>query len=121
MKQLAFALDLKDDPQVIATYDDYHRAVWPEILRGMERIGVRSQRIFRAGNRLFMLVEVDDDFDWTAEWARYMAETPRAKEWDDLMRSYQQRVPSAGPGDWWTPMPKVYDLGEQLQALPEPG
>ncbi|MEZ5666560.1 MAG: L-rhamnose mutarotase [Alphaproteobacteria bacterium] len=121
MKQLAFALDLREDPAVIAAYDAYHAAVWPELLRGMRAVGIRSQRIFRTGNRLFMLVEVDDDFDWDRQWASYMAHTDRAPEWDRLMRGFQQRVPSAGPNDWWTPMPKVYDMNEQLAALDDAG
>lgn len=119
MKTMAFALDLKDDPDVIEKYDEYHRNVWPEILRGAAGSGVRSQRIWRAGNRLFMLVEVDDDYDWQREFARYMEETPRAREWDTLMRTFQQPAPSAGPGDWWTPIPEVYNLNEQLARLPD--
>ncbi|MEQ8965862.1 MAG: amidohydrolase family protein [Azospirillaceae bacterium] len=114
MKDLALALDLKDDPQTIAEYDRYHRDVWPEILRGMAAVGVRSQRIWRVGNRLFMLLQVDDDFDWDRDFARYMRETDRAREWDDLMRTFQSKVPAAGPDDWWAPMDLVYDMNEQL-------
>lgn len=117
MKTLTFALDLKDDPEIIAKYDEYHRAVWPEIVRGAAASGVRSQRIFRTGNRLFMIIEVDDDYDWRSGFARYMAETPRAREWDTLMRTFQQPVPSAGPDDWWTPMEEVYNLNQQHARL----
>ena len=26
------ALDLKDEPELIAAYDEYHRSVWPEVI-----------------------------------------------------------------------------------------
>lgn len=31
MARYALALDLKDDPQAIAAYEEWHRKVWPEI------------------------------------------------------------------------------------------
>lgn len=35
MKEIAFSLDLKDDPKIIAEYIEWHLNVWPEIMRGM--------------------------------------------------------------------------------------
>ena len=34
---------------------------------------------------------------------------PRAKEWNDLMMTFQQKVPEAGPNDWWAPAKLVFD------------
>jgi len=117
MKELAFALDLKDDPEIIAEYVDYHKKVWPEIMRGMAAVGVLGQNIYLIGNRLFMVLQVADDFDYRRDFADYLEATPRAKEWDALMHGYQQLVPWVKEGDWWAPMERVYDLNAGLAKV----
>ena len=52
------ALDLKDDPAVIAAYEEHHRHVWPEIVQSIRDAGVEVLEIYRTGNRLFMVMEV---------------------------------------------------------------
>ena len=37
-------------------------------------------------------------------------ETGSAKKWDDLMRKFQQNVPSANPEEWWTQLEEVFNL-----------
>jgi L-rhamnose mutarotase len=41
-------------------YDELHRAVWPEVLAAIERVGIRRWLIFRDGLDLFHYVECDD-------------------------------------------------------------
>ena len=36
------ALDLKDDPSLIARYEAHHQAVWPEVQAHLRRHGHRS-------------------------------------------------------------------------------
>jgi L-fuconolactonase len=115
-KELAFALDLADDPAKIAAYRDWHGKVWPEIMRGMAAHGVLAQNIYLTGNRLFMVLSVEDEFDYRRDFARYLEETPRAKEWDALMNDLQRPVPWAAKGEWWTAMERVYDLNAALAA-----
>ncbi len=116
-KEIAFALDLKDEPDKIREYCDWHRKVWPEIMRGMAKYGVIAQNIYLIGNRLFMVLQVEDDFDYRVDFARYLDETPRAKEWDSFMHGYQQLVPWVEKGDWWAPMERVYDLNARLAEI----
>ena len=33
-----------------------------------------------------------------------------AKEWDALMRQFQEPVPGASPDDWWAAMEEVFDI-----------
>lgn len=115
-KQLAFALDLKDDPDTIRDYCDWHQKVWPDIPRGMAKYGVLSQNIYLIGNRLFMVLEVEDSFDYRVDFGRYLQETPRARDWDSRMADLQQPVPWVRDGDWWAPMERVYDLNATLAA-----
>ena len=109
MKSLAMALDLKDDPRLIKEYLEYHKAVWPEALEGLKRIGISKMIIFRHGTRLFMYFKAPDDFDVVRDFAKYM-DTERAREWDNLMRNYQQKAPGAREDEWWSSMEEVFDL-----------
>lgn len=62
LKRYCLALDLKDDQALIAEYEKYHQAVWPEILKSIKDSGIVSMEIHRAGNRLFMIMETDPSF-----------------------------------------------------------
>ena len=108
-KSYAMALDLRDDQALIEQYIEHHRAVWPEALESLKRLGIEKMKIFLLGRRLFMYVEVPDDFDFPADLASYTDE-PRAKEWDEFMRGFQERVPGAMQGEWWAQMEQVWDL-----------
>ena len=63
MKTFAQALDLIDDPAAISAYEEYHRAVWPEVLAALREIGIERMEIFRVGTRMFMYFSAPDDFD----------------------------------------------------------
>ena len=54
MKQYCLALDLKDEPSLIAEYKRYHVAVWPEILESIRASGIESLEIYSIANRLFI-------------------------------------------------------------------
>lgn len=109
VSSFGLTLNLKADDETIERYKEYHRAVWPEVEEALRGIGVTRMRIFLHGHRLFMYMEAVDGFDVARDFPRYM-ETERAKEWDDLMRTYQEPVPGAAEGEWWASMEQVYDL-----------
>jgi L-rhamnose mutarotase len=109
MKRFAQAVMLKDDPEVIRRYDEYHAHPWPEVNEGMLACGVKRMFIYRFGRLLFMYVEVPDDFDPVRDMACYMS-TPKAKEWDALMRTFQEPVEGGKPGETWVEMTEVYAL-----------
>lgn len=110
MKLFAQALDLEDDPERIAEYIRHHRSVWPEVTDGLRAIGIRSMRIFRGGTRLFMVIETEDGFDPARDYQTYANDT-RTRAWDELMRGFQRPAPFAKPGEWWTSLEEIFDLG----------
>ncbi len=110
MKSFAMTLNLKDEAGVIEKYKKYHSAVWPEVLDGLKGIGISRMKIFLNRRRLFMYLEAPDDFDLDRDFPLYMQQSPRAQEWDTLMREYQEPVSGAKPGEWWAPMEEVFDL-----------
>lgn len=109
MKKYALALDLKDDEQLIAEYDAYHKAIWPEIKQSILAAGILNMEIYRVANRLFMVMEVADDFSFTAK-AEADAGNAKVQEWETLMWTYQQALPSAKAGEKWLLMDQIFKL-----------
>jgi L-rhamnose mutarotase len=110
MSRHVLAVDLKDDPEVIETYLEHHRRVWPEVLHSLRAAGLRGMDIFLLGRRLVMIVETDGNGDYQAIFARHAASHPRVAEWEALMKSMQQPIPGAPPGEWWARMQPVFSL-----------
>jgi L-rhamnose mutarotase len=108
MRQYYLALDLKDDPKMIAEYEEHHRRVSPVILASIRESGVERMELFRAGNRLFMIMEVRDDFSF-AEKDRMDKSNPAVQEWETLMWKYQQALTFAKHGEKWVLMEKIFD------------
>ncbi len=86
-----------------------HRAVWPEILDSIRSAGILSLEIYRIENRLFMILEADDDFSLEQKAAADAA-NPKVQEWESLMWRYQQALPSAKPGEKWVLMQRVFSV-----------
>ena len=103
------ALDLKDDPQAISEYESYHRAVWPEVLDSLRDSGIKEMRIYRTGNRLFMIMETIPGFSFEDK-AAADALNSRVREWEDLMERFQQRLPWAEPGQKWVLMEEIFQF-----------
>jgi len=117
MKTLAYTLELKNDPELIAKYVEHHKKVWPEVLRGIQNSGVKHSKIFLLGNRLFLIMQTDDSYE--AEMLQSYARDPKEKEWDELMRTFQQPVKEARQGEWWAEMDMVFDYEQQIASLDE--
>lgn len=109
MKTYALALDLYDDPALIKEYEDYHRAVWPEIKQSITDAGIISMEIYRFGNRLFMLMNVTEDFSFERK-GQMDAVNAKVQEWETLMWKYQSAIPGAKEGEKWVIMDKIFEL-----------
>lgn len=103
------ALDLKDDPSLIAEYERYHERIWPEIEQSIRASGITSMEIYRVGNRLLMLMETDDTFTFERKAAADAA-NPKVQAWEALMWQYQQALPMAKPGEKWLLMERIFTL-----------
>jgi len=108
MKRYCLALDLKDDAALIAEYEGYHKKVWPEILQSISSAGIEQMEIYRTGNRMFMIMEVNDNFSFDAK-AKADAANTSVQEWEMLMWKYQQALPLAKPGEKWMLMDKIFE------------
>lgn len=109
MQHFCLALDLKPDPALIAEYEAQHRAVWPEILDSIRAAGIGRLEIYRVENRLFMILEADDNFSFEKK-AALDAANPRVQEWETLMWRYQQALPTVKKGKKWLLMERIFSL-----------
>jgi len=108
-KRYCLALDLKDDEVLIKEYEEYHRQVWPEILKSIKDSGIEQMQIYRTSNRLFMIMEVNDSFNFEMK-AAMDAANETVQQWEKLMWKYQQALPAAKPGEKWVLMDKIFQL-----------
>ena len=106
-RRYALALDLADDPQLIAEYEQHHTRVWPAIEQSLRAAGIERLEIYRTGNRLFMVMEASPAFSFDAKAASDAA-NPQVQEWERLMWTYQRALPWARPGEKWVLMDQIY-------------
>ena len=109
MTRYCLALDLKDDPALMAAYEQYHASVWPEIIASIKEADIKALEIYRVANRLFMILEAGDEFSLEKK-AAMDAKNEIVVQWEQLMWEYQQALPTAKPGEKWMLMQKIFSL-----------
>jgi len=107
MSRYCFALDLKDDEALISAYEEYHKKVWPEVLHSIKDSGIISMEIYRAGNRLFMIMETTDAFSFERK-SEMDAANLKVQQWETMMLQFQQFLPFAKPGEKWVLMKNIF-------------
>jgi len=115
MNRYCFALDLKNDPDLIQKYIDHHQNVWPEVLESITESGIIDMQIYNAGNRLFMIMETMDNFNPEVK-AKADQQNPKVQEWETLMDTYQKRLPFATEGQKWVLMDRIFSLHHALNS-----
>jgi len=108
-RRFCLTLDLKDDPALIAEYRRYHENVWPEILKSIRDSGIEEMEIYLIDTRLFMIMEVNDQFSFETKLTRDQS-NPKVQEWEQLMWRFQQPLPCSRPGEKWLVMERIFRL-----------
>jgi L-rhamnose mutarotase len=109
MKKFCLALDLIDNPELIAEYEKYHQNVWPEVKQSILDSGIINMEIYRVQNRLFMMVEADENFSFEAK-NETDKNNLKVQEWEELMWKFQKQLPNSKPGEKWQLMDKIFSL-----------
>jgi L-rhamnose mutarotase len=112
MRKIYLACDLKNDPDLIELYKDYHRKgnVPDGVLASIREAGILNMEIFNTGNRLFMVMTVSEKFD-SAQKAKSDAENPIVQDWEKKMDAFQQYLPHAD-GVKWVEMTSIFNLSD---------
>ena len=117
MKRYCFALDLKNDENLIAEYEYWHKDEngWPEIRQSILDANVMDMEIYRTANRLFMIMDVSDDFSLEQK-SEMDLKNSKVREWENFMSKFQQSLTWAQEGEKWVEMKKIYKL-KKLQKF----
>ncbi|HEY5918458.1 MAG TPA: L-rhamnose mutarotase [Chryseolinea sp.] len=109
MKRFCFALDLNDDPALIAEYEAIHKQIWPEIKKSITDAGITVMDIYRVGDRMFMIMETTDEFEFENK-ERMDSSNPIVKKWEEFMWKFQKPLPFAKSDEKWVLMKKIFQL-----------
>ena len=106
-RRYCLTLDLKDDPKLITEYKRYHQKIWREVTRSIKDSGIEDLEIYLLGTRMFMIMEVNDEFSFEAK-AQADQANPKLHEWEKLMWKYQHALPGSKPGEKWRLMARIF-------------
>lgn len=112
-KRYCQTIELKDHPELIATYVKKHSQTeaWPEILCGIREVGILEMELYNLGNRVFMIVETPLDFDWDTAM-KTLSGLHRQSEWEATMSIFQKAEAGASSAEKWTLMDRIFHLYE---------
>ena len=87
----------------------HYKQVWPEINQSIKNSGVYNAEIFQTGNRLFMILEVDDSFSFERK-AALDNSNPKVQEWEALIWEFQEALANTPAGSKWLLLDEIYNL-----------
>jgi len=112
-KRYCKTLKLENDSGLIEAYKKVHApgAVWPEITKGMQEVGIMDMEIYLQGNTLFMIMETVADFDHETAMNE-LASKPRQAEWEAYVSQFQKTTESASANEKWQLMERIYKMDQ---------
>ena len=109
MARYCFLLQVR--PELLAEYEERHRAVWPEMLRALRDTGWRNYSIFARSDGLIVgYVETDD----LAAAQRAMSATDVNTRWQAAMSKYFVGLDGRGPDESFLLLDEIFNLEDQL-------
>lgn len=112
MERYCLALDLKNDPALIAEYEQLHIKIWPEIKKSIYDAGILDMELYRLGDRLFMIMETENGFNFDKKTAMDEG-NPTVRRWEELTWKYQSPIPGGKPDEKWRMMTRIFSLVNQ--------
>lgn len=111
--RICLALDLVDDAALIAEYEYWHRVanIDPAVTQSIRDAGIDNMEIYRAGNRLFMIIDTSESYSSESK-AQADTANPAVVAWVAKMKRFQQPIPVAGADGTWHPMDRIFRLAE---------
>jgi L-rhamnose mutarotase len=105
---------LRVRPEMIDEYVARHTAVWPKMLRAIERAGRRNYSLFLGEDGMLIgYYEVDDD----AASARTLAVDPDTAEWESETSCFFVQLDGRRADQGAPRLTEVFHLEDQLDGL----
>jgi L-rhamnose mutarotase len=113
-RRVCFELHVR--PELIDDYVERHAAVWPSMLRAIERAGRRNYSLFlKDDGTLIGYYEVDDD----AASARALATDPDTAEWEAEAARFFVALDGERPDQGAPQLREIFHLEDQLATIGE--
>ena len=111
MAQKRFILfcDLHENEEMIKAYENYHVKIPKSIETSILDAGIINMEIFRAGNRMAMEIIAKEDFNFDLK-SKMDKANPDVIEWEKLMSTFQQPIPSAPKNEKWVVGTQIFKL-----------
>lgn len=111
IKRYVQTLELKSNEEARREYIKWHSEEfhWKEIRDGIREVGILEMEIYIIGNRLVMIVDAPEDFDWDAAMAK-LATLPRQAEWEAFVSQFQGCNAEATSDEKWQMMERMFKL-----------
>jgi L-rhamnose mutarotase len=111
-----FALDLHEDPALIAQYRTWHRpgAVPSGVIGAIVSTGIKVMEIYLTGNRLFMITEGEEELPAD----RQQGASSETEAWETLMWTFQKPLPWSRPGEKWVEAECIFRLDRDAPSSP---
>lgn len=109
MKRFVKTLYLVDSPEAIAGYKRVHDEIWPEIVKGIQEVGISTMDVYLLGNLAVMIIEIENDIDMDEAMSR-LATLPRQDEWERYVARFQQCRPEDMSAGKWKQMDQIFKL-----------
>ncbi|MEA5141098.1 L-rhamnose mutarotase [Arcicella rigui] len=109
MKRYCLTLNLKDDEDLIAQYQQLYEKMRIEIEAAIIDSGILNMEIYRIDTRLFMVIDTVDDFSFEAK-NNLDIKYPKKQEWESLICKYQKILPIEKNYKKWVLMNTIYEL-----------
>ena len=109
MRRYCLTLDLRRDEALIAEYIELHKAVRPEIQKSIRDAGVLDMQLFELDGRVFMIMDVVDDFSFERK-AAMDSSNPDVQVWERQVAKFQDVDPNGDQSGKWKVMQKIFQL-----------
>lgn len=111
VKRYVQCLELTDNPDLIREYRKWHSEEfhWKEIRDGIRAVGILEMEIYILNNKLVMIVDAPEDFDWDKAFAK-LATMPRQSEWESFVAAFQGCAADAKSDEKWQMMERMFRL-----------
>ena len=111
MQRYGMVIGLRADK--LEEYKRLHAAVWPDVLRTIEKCHIRNYSIYLrrledGRHYLFSYFEYTGS-DFAADMAK-MAADPTTQRWWSFCEPCQQPLADRAPKEWWAGMEEVFHL-----------
>jgi L-rhamnose mutarotase len=113
-KRYCKTLTLQNNNELIQKYIEVHGIgrAWPEILQGMNEVGIIDMEIYIHENQLFMIMDTITDFDHDKAMNN-LAKKPRQAEWEKFVSQFQNTSESASAKDKWQLIERIFELDQK--------